>query len=89
MISKLAADNNQGSAFPADQQARTWAVESKWVEESTAGAPGVQTEAEWKPEYALVKKYGDVKELPAIGTMMDPDLVAGLYKDGALVWPGK
>lgn len=89
MISKLAADNNQGSAFPADQQARTWAVESKWVEESTAGAPGVQTEAEWKPEYALVKKYGDVKQLPAIGTMMDPDLVAGLYKNGTLVWPGR
>ncbi|WP_307794636.1 ABC transporter substrate-binding protein [Leifsonia sp. TF02-11] len=89
MISKLAADNNQGSAFPKDQQARTWGVESTWVKESTAGAPGVQTEAEWKPEYALVKKYGGVKDLPPISTMMDASLVADLYKNGTLDWPAK
>ena len=37
----------------------------------------------------LVKKYGGVKDLPAISAMMDPALVADLYKDGALDWPAK
>lgn len=87
MLAKLAADNNQASAFPKVQLARTWSVESKWVKASTAGAPGVQTAAEWKPEYQLVEKYGDVKSLPPISSMMDPTLVADLYKDGKLDWP--
>ena len=89
ILTKLAAENNQASAFPKAQQTRTWSVESKWVKDSTAGAPGVQTAAEWKPEYQLVKKYGDVKNLPSISEMMDPNLVAGLYKNGTLDWPGK
>ena len=42
-------------------------------------APGVQTEAQWKHEYELVKQYGDVKNLPALDDMMDTDLVADLY----------
>lgn len=89
MISTLAADNNQGDAFPKDQQARTWAVESDWVRNSTAGMPGVQTTAEWEDEYKLVKQFGNVSELPKLESMMDTKLVADLYSDDALIWPGK
>jgi NitT/TauT family transport system substrate-binding protein len=88
-LSALAEANNQGAAFPREQLARTWEVESAWVRDSTGGAPGVQTAAMWEPEYALVQKYGDVKSLPAIADMMDEDLVADLYQDDALVWPAK
>jgi ABC-type nitrate/sulfonate/bicarbonate transport system substrate-binding protein len=87
-ISKLAQDNNQGDAFPKDQLQRTWAVESTWVSGDTVGAPGVQTAAEWEPEYALVKKFGNVGNVPALASMMDTTLVADLYKDKTLIWPG-
>lgn len=89
LISKLAEANNQGSAFPKDQLARTWAVESTWVTENATGAPGVQTVAEWEPEYDLVKRFGDVKSLPPIESMMDVDLVPSLYNGTELIWPGK
>lgn len=89
MISQLAADNNQGSAFPREQQARTWGVESEWVRSSTFGPPGVQTVEGWKGEYELAKKYGGLTDAPAIEEMMDPDLVASLYQDGVLIWPTK
>lgn len=89
MISKLAADNNQGSAFPRDQQARTWSVESEWVRTSQYGAPGVQTIAEWEPEYQMVQQFGGLKNPPPLASMMDPDLVAALYADGKLIWPTK
>ncbi|TDQ66081.1 NitT/TauT family transport system substrate-binding protein [Maritalea mobilis] len=85
-ISALAAANNQGSAFPADQQARTWAVESSWVRNSNK-APGAHSPADWENEHAMVAKYGELAELPAIDEMMDADLVANLYKDGQLQWP--
>jgi ABC-type nitrate/sulfonate/bicarbonate transport system substrate-binding protein len=88
-ISKLAADNNQGDAFPKDQLARTWNVESNWVRTSSAGMPGVQTAAEWEAEYALVKKFGNVSDLPPLADMMDTELVAGLYTDKTLTWPSK
>lgn len=86
-LAKLAADNNQGAAFPRDQLARTWAVESEWVRNSAGGQPGVQTEAMWEPEHAIVKKYGDIKAVPAIADMMDAELVAGLYDGDTLIWP--
>lgn len=85
----LAEENNQGAAFPRDQLARTWEVESAWVRESAGGNPGVQTEAMWEPEYELVQTYGDVKSLPAVGDMMDVDLVADLYDGDTLIWPVK
>ncbi|WGW13251.1 ABC transporter substrate-binding protein [Saxibacter everestensis] len=89
MISKLAEENNQGSAFPKDQQERTWSVESQWVTSEPDLLPGVQTTDQWQREYELVKKYGNVKKLPPIEDMMDDSLVADLYQDGELVWPGK
>lgn len=88
MISDLAEQNNQGSAFPAEQQERTWGVESTWVEDSGVPA-GVQSIEQWEPEYDLVKKYGDVSSLPPLEDMMDVDLVADLYEDGELSWPSK
>lgn len=87
ILAKLAEDGGQGAAFPREQLARTWAVESEWVRTSAGGNPGVQTEAMWEPEYELVLKYGDVKKLPEIADMMDVDLVAGLYDGDTLVWP--
>ncbi|WP_224760670.1 ABC transporter substrate-binding protein [Salinibacterium sp. ZJ450] len=89
MISKLAEDNGQGSAFPREQLERTWSVESTWVVSNPELSPGVQTAAQWEHEYELVKRYGDVKDLPAVNEMMDTKLVASLYKDGALIWPGE
>jgi ABC-type nitrate/sulfonate/bicarbonate transport system substrate-binding protein len=89
MISKLAEANNQGSAFPKDQQERTWKVESGWVEGDAVGKPGVQTIAEWEAEYELVKRFGGVKELPPLKDMMDVDLVADLYDGDTLIWPSK
>lgn len=88
IISAMAEENNQGSAFPRDQQARTWAVESSWVRASD-NPPGVQSEADWAGEYELVKAYGGVDALPPLGDMMDADLVASLYQDGELQWPGE
>lgn len=89
MISELAEANGQGSAFPREQLERTWNVESTWVTSDPDLPPGVQTAAQWEQEYELVEKYGNVKTLPAIEDMMDADLVAGLYDDGALIWPGE
>jgi len=89
MLAALAEEGGQGAAFPRDQLARTWEVESEWVRTSLGGSPGVQTEAMWEPEYALVKQYGGIDDLPAISEMMDVDLVADLYDGGALIWPSK
>lgn len=88
-ITALAAANNQGAAFPKDQQARTWAVESGWVKAKTTGAPGVQTEEEWAGEYDLVERYGKLSNLPPVSEMMDTKLVADLYKGKQLTWPGE
>jgi NitT/TauT family transport system substrate-binding protein len=88
-LAKLAEDNNQGAAFPRDQLARTWEVESAWVRESAGGNPGVQTEDMWKPEYELVEQYGGVKDLPDIAEMMDADLTADLYDGDTLIWPAE
>ncbi|MFK4731302.1 ABC transporter substrate-binding protein [Agromyces mediolanus] len=88
-ISALAEANNQGSAFPVDQQERTWRVESSWVRDSASGTPGVLSEAAWESEYELVQEYGGLKDLPPLADMMDTELVASLYQDGALVWPGE
>ncbi len=89
MISKLAEDNNQGSAFPREQQGRTWGVESNWVRNSIYGAPGIQTHEEWQGEYEMVQTFGGLKNPPPLESMMDVDLVASLYKDGKLIWPEK
>ena len=89
VIAQLAEDNNQGAAFPREQLARTWAVESEWVRTSAGGNPGVQAEAMWEPEYELVQAYGDVEDLPPIADMMDADLVAELYDGDELIWPGE
>ncbi|MCK2024849.1 ABC transporter substrate-binding protein [Microbacterium sp. SSW1-47] len=89
MLAELAEENGQGAAFPRDQLARTWEVESAWVRESAGGNPGVQTKAMWEPEYEIVQEYGDVKNLPAIADMMDPDLVADLYDGDELIWTAK
>jgi len=88
ILHRLAVANQQGAAFPREQLQRTWQVESQWVRGSRMGAPGVQTVAGWQGEYAIVQRYGGRKHLPPIREMMDPDLVASLYHDGVLVWPG-
>lgn len=88
MIAQLAEDNGQGSAFPREQLERTWNVESQWVRDSKSGLPGAQTAADWEAEYELVKKFGNVDSLPPITDMMDQTLVADLYADGELIWPG-
>jgi len=88
MLHQVAVDNKQGTAFPREQLARTWRVESEWVRSSRAGPPGVQSVEDWKGEYEMAKTYGGLKNPPAIEAMMDPELVASLYQDGVLIWPG-
>ena len=88
-LAALAKDGGQGDAFPKDQLARTWAVESQWVRDSQAGAPGVQTVEQWESAADIVTKYGNVKNIPAVNTVIDTDLVSNLYSaDGELIWPG-
>ncbi|MGJ0204932.1 ABC transporter substrate-binding protein [Leucobacter sp. gxy201] len=88
-LAKLAKDNGQGDAFPKEQLERTWKVESQWVRDSQAGAPGVQTVEQWQGAADMVKKFGNVTDIPPVEDVMDPELVAGLYDaDGALIWPG-
>lgn len=87
MLADLAEENGQGAAFPKDQLARTWEVESQWVRDTRGGNPGVQTPAMWESEHALVQQYGEVKDLPQIADMMDAELVADLYDGDTLIWP--
>lgn len=87
-ISRLAEENNQGMAFPLAQQRRTWAVESSWVRGS-GGPPGAQALENWTSEYDLAQSFGGLKDPPPLAAMMDPDLVAALYADGRLIWPGE
>jgi len=87
MIHRLAEANHQGAAFPREQLARTWQVESQWVRESRFGAPGVQSVEGWRGDAELVRRYGGLKTAPDLASMMDVELVAGLYQDGRLVWP--
>ncbi|MDE0573681.1 ABC transporter substrate-binding protein [Demequina sp. B12] len=85
-IARLAEEGDQGAAFPREQLARTWAVESAWVRTSEGGAPGVQQAALWEPERDLILQYALVDSLPEITDMMDESLVADLYADGELIW---
>jgi len=87
IIHRLAEANHQGAAFPREQLARTWQVESQWVRESQFGAPGVQGVEGWRGDAELVRRYGGLKTAPDLASMMDVELVAGLYQDGRLVWP--
>jgi len=87
MIHQLAVANHQGAAFPRDQLARTWQMESQWVRDSRFGPPGVQSVEGWRSDYELVQQYGGLKTPPDLHSMMDLELVAGLYQDGRLIWP--
>ncbi|GHA09951.1 hypothetical protein GCM10007989_00070 [Devosia pacifica] len=88
LVSDIAAENNQGAAFPHEQQKVTWAVESEWVRGSDKPV-GVHAPADWETEYDLVERYGNVTSLPPLETMMDSELVSSLYRDGELIWPGE
>jgi len=88
LLHQLAVANHQGAAFPREQLARTWQMESEWVRSSRFGPPGVHNVEGWQGEYVLAQRYGGLNNPPAIGAMMDPDLVASLYQDGQLRWPG-
>jgi len=88
MLHQLAVADQQGAAFPRDQLARTWQMESGWVQDSRPGPPGVHRVEDWQGEYMLAQRYGGLLNPPAIRAMMDPDLVASLYRDGQLIWPG-
>lgn len=88
-LAKLAQEGGQGDAFPKEQLARTWKVESQWVRDSEAGVPGVQTVEQWQAAADMVKEFGSVTEIPPVTDIMDPDLVTALYTaDGELIWPG-
>jgi NitT/TauT family transport system substrate-binding protein len=94
-MADLATTNNQGQAFPYARELATWDWESKYITNDHIGGHGAQTVAEWKPEWQEVKKYGTLCGLtasdvvPPIQKVMDPTLVAGLYKGTNLIWPGK
>jgi ABC-type nitrate/sulfonate/bicarbonate transport system substrate-binding protein len=93
-ISHLAASANQGAAFPYGRQLATWNYESLYVQNDKIGGHGVQTLAEWQTEYQEVQKYGKLAGLtssnviPPLKSVMDTQLVAGLYRGKKLIWPG-
>lgn len=88
-ISNLAAENDQGDAFPPEQQERTWKVESQWVRDNQGGAPGVPSVEAWEEGADIVKEYGSVNDVPSVNDVIDVNLVEDLYDaDGALIWPG-
>lgn len=86
-LAALAEANNQGEAFPKEQLARTWAVESEWVRTNEGGAPGVSLVSAWEDEAEMVLEFGGVKSLPPVAEMLDDKLVADLYDNGELIWP--
>ena len=93
-ISHLAASANQGAAFPYGRQLATWNYESLYVQNDKIGGHGVQTLPEWQTEYQEVQKYGKLAGLtssnviPPLKSVMDTQLVAGLYRGKKLIWPG-
>lgn len=93
-IASLAAAANQGQAFPYDRELATWRWELQYIQRDHIGGHGVQTVAEWRPEYQEVVKYGSLcgltssETVPPIKKVMDPSLVAGLYNGTKLIWPG-
>jgi NitT/TauT family transport system substrate-binding protein len=93
-IATLAAAANQGQAFPYARELATWRWELQYIQHDHIGGHGVQTVAEWQPEYQEVIKYGSLCGLtssdvvPPIKKVMDPSLVAGLYQGTKLIWPG-
>jgi ABC-type nitrate/sulfonate/bicarbonate transport system substrate-binding protein len=94
-VSQLAAAANQGAAFAYARQLTTWNYESQYVVNDKVGGFGVQTLAEWQPEYQEVQKYGQMAGLTAsdkirpLNSVMDTTLVASLYNGTKLIWPGK
>ena len=78
-ISELAAENDQGDAFPIEQQERTWSVESQWVRDNAGGAPGVPTVESWENSSDIVEEFGSVKDIPPVTDVLDTDLVTSLY----------
>jgi ABC-type nitrate/sulfonate/bicarbonate transport system substrate-binding protein len=83
----LAAANGLGKAFPPDLETKVWATESSYVLKNNGLPPGVQTYSEWQPSVTLVTKYGGAKHVPPLQQVMDPTLVASLYKGSVLIWP--
>lgn len=83
----LAAANGLGKAFPPDLETKVWATESSYVLKNNGLPPGVQTYGEWQPSVTLVTKYGGAKHVPPLQQVMDPTLVASLYKGSVLIWP--
>jgi NitT/TauT family transport system substrate-binding protein len=85
----LAKTHGLGKAFPPALEAKVWATESTYVKNNHGRPPGVQTYSEWQPDVTLVKQYGNLKHpLPPLQEVMDPSLVASLYRGNTLIWPG-
>lgn len=87
-ITALAAENDQGDAFPPEQQERTWRVESQWVRDSETGPPGVQSVEQWQEAADIVKEYGSVTDVPPVTDVIDTELLDDLYdSDDNFIWP--
>jgi len=93
-LSSLANAAHLGAVFPHAEQLQVWKVESRYITSDTIGGHGVQTAAEWKPEWNEVKKYGSLIGLTAsdkvapLSQTMDTTLVPTLYNGTKLIWPG-
>ncbi len=49
---------------------------------------GVETYAEWQPEYNALKQFHVVKSLPPLKQVENTTIVASLYSGTKLIWPG-
>lgn len=92
-VAAQAAANHQAAGFPLRQERAVWRIESQFVQ-SAPRPLGSETVSEWAPEYALVGKFGHLAgltsddKLPPLASMLDPSLVAALYRGNTLIWPG-
>jgi NitT/TauT family transport system substrate-binding protein len=66
-----------------------WRYESALVTHHTLSGKGigVQSAAEWMPEYKAVLAYKLAKSLPPLSAIEDSALVASLYRGSTLIWP--
>lgn len=80
-----------GFAEPLSHLAAEWRVEVGLMEHHHLKGEGigVETIAEWRPEATALVRYGLLRKLPDLSRAENTTLVASLYRDGTLVWPGR
>jgi NitT/TauT family transport system substrate-binding protein len=79
-----------GSSFPLPHKLQQFNLAAQVVKTSSLPGLGigVETYAEWMPEYNALKAFGIVKTLPPLKDVENTTIVASLYDGTKLIWPG-